>query len=75
MNFPLLQLMQQLHVHIALICCLLSLKANLFLFLTRVREVPAEFQNIPFQAMECFLTGLKPLALVTAYFDLTTAKQ
>ena len=47
----------------------------MFLFLTRVREVPAEFQNIPFQAMECFLTGLKPLALVTAYFDLTTAKQ
>lgn len=40
-----------------------------------IREVPAEFKNIPFQAMECFLTGLKPLGLVTAYFDLTTSKQ
>lgn len=40
-----------------------------------IREVPSEFQNIPFQAMECFLTGLKPLGLVTSYFDLTTSKQ
>lgn len=40
-----------------------------------IREVPSEFQNIPFQAMDCFLTGLKPLQLVTAYFDLTTSKQ
>lgn len=41
----------------------------------RTREVPTEYLNIPFQAMECFLTGIKPLGLVTAYFDLSTSKQ
>jgi len=44
-------------------------------FLFRIREVPTEYLNIPFQAMECFLTGIKPLGLVTAYFDLRTSKQ
>ena len=40
----------------------------------RIREIPPEFQKIPFQAMECFLAGVKPLSLHT-YFDGTTSAQ
>lgn len=49
--------------------------ACLSIVLFRTREVPTEYLNIPYQAMECFLTGIKPLGLVTAYFDLSTSKQ
>ena len=41
----------------------------------RVQEIPEEFISIPFQTMECVLSDLKPITLVTSYFDLTTTKQ
>ena len=53
----------------------IQLVCLLVYFVFRTREVPTEYLHIPFQAMECFLTGIKPLGLVTAYFDLSTSKQ
>jgi hypothetical protein len=42
---------------------------------SRIQEIPEEFANIPYQTMECVLSGLKPLTMVTSYFDLTIKKQ
>ncbi|XP_046843327.1 uncharacterized protein LOC124437394 [Xenia sp. Carnegie-2017] len=40
-----------------------------------VQEIPKEFLNVPHQTMECFLFEVKPLTMVTSYFDLTTQKR
>ncbi|KAK3755414.1 hypothetical protein QZH41_016628 [Actinostola sp. cb2023] len=42
---------------------------------SRTRELPKEFENIPYQVMDCHLIAVQPLSLVTSYFDLTTTKQ
>ncbi len=51
------------------------IKLNVHYIHCRVEEIPEEFLNIPYQTMECVLFGLKPLTMLTSYFDLTTKKQ
>ena len=62
-------------IHLLVISVLLPDLFKFNIFGCRIQEIPEEFINISYQTMECVLSGLKPLTMVTSYFDLTTKKQ